>query len=100
VSELLDAVACCVDGERFVAPMLLPELAGMVDGTTASVQLTDKEREVLARLADGHTKSEIAAALLVSAATVKTHLNHIYGKLGARSRHEALARAVALGLLH
>ena len=62
-------------------------------------QLTRKELEVLARLAEGRSNREIAGALYVTPATVKTHLAHIYTKLGVTGRQEALARAVALGLL-
>jgi LuxR family transcriptional regulator, maltose regulon positive regulatory protein len=53
----------------------------------------------LRALADGRSNQEIAAALFVTGSTVKTHLAHIYTKLGVRTRHEAVARAVELGLL-
>jgi DNA-binding CsgD family transcriptional regulator len=62
--------------------------------------LTLKEREIVAQLARGASNKEIADALFVTPATVKTHLAHIYAKLGARSRHEALTQAFALGILH
>jgi DNA-binding NarL/FixJ family response regulator len=71
------------------------ELRRQVDG----VPLTTKERLVLARLAEGDSNAEIAAALFVSTATVKTHLAHIYAKLGVGSRHGAMTRALLLGLL-
>jgi len=61
--------------------------------------LTEKEREVLARLAEGGSNRAIAEALSVSPATVKTHLAHIYEKLGASDRRDALVRAIALGIL-
>lgn len=101
--ELSDAVARIERGERVVAPSLLPLLVGVVgaregDGVPTE-GLTRKEVEVLARLADGMSNREIAEALYITPATVKTHLTHIYTKLGATSRQEALARAVALGLL-
>lgn len=101
--ELSDAVARIERGERVVAPSLLPLLVGVVgaregDGVPTE-GLTRKEVEVLARLADGMSNREIAEALYITPATVKTHLTHIYTKLGAASRQEALARAVALGLL-
>jgi DNA-binding NarL/FixJ family response regulator len=105
--ELVAAVMQLFDGGRVVAPALVPSLVGLVDvsagpgssGLRPTVALTTKEREVLARLADGSSNDEIASALYMSAATVKTHLKHIYGKLGAKSRHEAVARAVSLRLL-
>ena len=61
--------------------------------------LSTREREVLACLAQGRSNREIAAALSVTLATVKSHLVHIYSKLGATNRNECLGRAVSLGLL-
>jgi DNA-binding CsgD family transcriptional regulator len=61
--------------------------------------LTEREREVAGLLALGLDNEAIAAALFVSRNTVKTHLRHIYEKLGARSRTEAVARCIELGLL-
>jgi DNA-binding CsgD family transcriptional regulator len=55
--------------------------------------LSERELEVLALLASGRTNSEIARDLFVSAGTVKSHVNNIYRKLGARNRAEAIARA-------
>ena len=62
--------------------------------------LSTREREVLACLAQGRSNREIAAALSVTLATVKSHLVRIYAKLEAGNRNEALGRAVALGLLN
>ncbi len=61
--------------------------------------LTERERAVLRLLAGGGTNQEIAATLVVSVGTVKTHISHIFGKLAVRNRTEAVARARALGLL-
>jgi LuxR family maltose regulon positive regulatory protein len=61
--------------------------------------LTPRELEVLRRLSEGLSSSEIAERLIVSVNTVKTQLKSVYGKLGAHSRSAALARARALGLL-
>jgi DNA-binding NarL/FixJ family response regulator len=101
--ELQDALRRLAAGERVLAPSLVPALVGAVDGggraQAGNDLLTAKEREVLARLAEGRSNAGIAAALHVSPATVKTHLAHIYEKLGAGDRNEALVRAVALGLL-
>jgi DNA-binding NarL/FixJ family response regulator len=101
--ELVQAVGRLLDGERVISPVLLPALVGLVAGTDdrsgSDNPLTSKEREVLAGLAGGSSNQEIATLLFMSGATVKTHLAHIYAKLGVNSRHEALARAVALGLL-
>jgi DNA-binding NarL/FixJ family response regulator len=60
--------------------------------------LTERERDVLRLIGQGRTNSEIAAELYVSEATVKTHINHIFSKLGARSRAQAVVLAHQLGL--
>lgn len=61
--------------------------------------LTDRELNVLEHLCRGGSNKAIARSLHVSAETVKTHLAHIYGKLGASGRREAVARARELGLV-
>ena len=61
--------------------------------------LTRSETRVLRYLPTHLSGPEIAAELCVSASTVKTHLRHLYRKLGAHGRHEAVCRARALGLL-
>jgi DNA-binding NarL/FixJ family response regulator len=98
--ELRDAIVRIQAGERVVAPALVGAVMdGLQAGAPADGLLTTKEREVLARLAEGRSNTQIAEALFVTPATVKTHLSHIYAKLGVTSRQAALARAVALGLL-
>ena len=102
VAELADALELLRGGERAVAPALLPLLVGVIGLAAAGPgesRLTEKEREVLARLAEGGSNRAIAEALSVSPATVKTHLAHIYEKLGASDRRDALVRAIALGIL-
>lgn len=61
--------------------------------------LSEREREVLRLMAEGASNQAIAAALVISIGTVKSHINHILGKLAARNRTEAGARARELGLL-
>jgi len=109
--ELTAALARVGAGERVVSPALVPLLVGVLGpgggagGTPPTVgadgppPLTRKEIEVLVHLAQGRSNREIAEGLYVTPATVKTHLGHIYAKLGVATRREALARAVALGLL-
>jgi LuxR family transcriptional regulator, maltose regulon positive regulatory protein len=61
--------------------------------------LTDREQEILLLLAAGLTNREMAAQLFISPETIKKHTGNIYGKLGVRSRTEAVARARELTLL-
>ncbi len=63
------------------------------------VELTNREAEVLALLADRLSNKEIAAHLHITPGTVKTHTVSLYRKLGTRGRREAVAKAKALGLL-
>jgi LuxR family transcriptional regulator, maltose regulon positive regulatory protein len=61
--------------------------------------LSDRELEVLHLVAAGLSNSQIAARLIVTTGTVKTHINHIFGKLGVQSRTQAAAQARLVGLL-
>lgn len=103
--ELADAVSRMCKGERVVAPVLLPSILGTVqpasepDPGAARTLLTRRESEVLARIAQGRTNREIAGELFVGEETVKSHLSKLYDKLDAKNRHDAVARALALGLL-
>jgi len=101
-AELASAADRVLAGERVLAPSLLPALVGAVGPPTERPGdrelLTDRERQVLSCLVRGARNDQIASQLFMSPSTVKTHLNHIYAKLGVNGRHEALARAVELGL--
>jgi DNA-binding NarL/FixJ family response regulator len=61
-------------------------------------ELTPREAEVLGLIAEGLTNGEIAERLVVSAATVKSHVNHIFAKIGARDRAQAVVYAYANGI--
>ncbi len=61
--------------------------------------LTQREVEVLEALANGASTTQLARQLYVSPKTVKNHLNHIYSKLGAQSRTQAVAKALRLGIV-
>ena len=64
-----------------------------------AAQLTEQERLVLVHLMQPASYQEIADSLGVSINTVRTHIRHIYAKLGVTKRQEAVARAHALGLI-
>lgn len=108
LEELVDVIRGACRGQRAVVPALVPALVERggaaatptpAPGPSAG-ELTAGERRVLAALAAGASNQEIAEQLYLSPSTVKTHLAHIYAKLGVGGRHEALSRAVALGLVH
>ena len=75
--------------------------AAMVRRATAPVtpRLSAREDQVLALLADGLGTGEIASRLYLSESTAKTHITHIYQKLGATNRAQALVTAMRMGLL-
>jgi DNA-binding CsgD family transcriptional regulator len=105
---LLEAVAADAPGDTEAA--LVAELAGLLGEVTRPAPasagppwpgepLTVSETRVLRYLPTHLGAPEIAAELYLSANTVKTHLRHLYRKLGAHSRREAVQRARAIGLL-
>ncbi|MEO7837609.1 MAG: response regulator transcription factor [Acidimicrobiales bacterium] len=106
-AELATAMRRVIKGERVVAAPLLSLLVGGMNLASAEDSgrggvgsaLTRKELEVMVRLSEGRSNREIAEVLFVTPATVKTHLAHIYAKLGAAGRQQAVERAVAMGLL-
>jgi DNA-binding NarL/FixJ family response regulator len=67
--------------------------------TPAGPQLSPREREVLALLADGLGVAQIAKRLYISESTAKTHISKLYEKLGANNRAQALMTAMRLGLI-
>lgn len=75
-----------------------PAGAGFADPAESPEGLTPREAEVLAHIAAGESNAEIAAALFVSEATVKTHVNHIFSKTGLRDRAQLVGYAFRNGL--
>jgi DNA-binding NarL/FixJ family response regulator len=81
---------------------ILPGAAGrsyQASGLESGEHLSEREREVLRLMARGASNHEIAKQLVITVGTVKSHINHILGKLEAHNRTEAVARARELGLL-
>jgi DNA-binding NarL/FixJ family response regulator len=99
-ADLREAAAHLVRGERHLAPAILAVAFGATSGRrTRDHGLTDRERAVLRELVDGRSNREIAAALYIGEATVKTHLRNIYDKLGVSNRVQAVGAVLERELL-
>ncbi|EHR62282.1 response regulator [Saccharomonospora cyanea] len=96
--ELFRAVRATARGESVLSPAVASRVLGRVRGPVQDA-LSPRELEVLSLVAQGNTNKETARALFLSEATVKTHLLHIYAKLGVRDRAAAVAVAYRKGLL-
>jgi len=94
-----DALIACIHdvlaGKTYVAPAVAAKLAERV----TRIQLTPRELATLRLMADGKANKEIAVALGISERTVKTHLGHLFEKLGVTSRTEAVKIATRRGLV-
>jgi DNA-binding NarL/FixJ family response regulator len=96
---LVAAVRSTAAGETVLSPAVATRLASHVRSPRRPAALTGREREVLVQVARGRSNRAIAEELFVSEATVKTHLAHIYEKLGAADRAAAVAAAYERGIL-
>ena len=94
-TEMVEAIRAVAAGERY----LPPELARRLAGREYQSPLSAREIEVLTLVAQGKANKEIAAALGVGEATVKTHLKHLLTKLGASDRTRAVTVALERGVL-
>jgi DNA-binding NarL/FixJ family response regulator len=103
---LIDAIDRAMAGEPVVAPSVLARMvnhfstrpplpAQLPEGFD---QLSEREREILALIGAGHSNTEIAERLVISMATVKTHVRHIFAKLELRDRAQAVVVAKDAGL--
>jgi DNA-binding NarL/FixJ family response regulator len=107
-AELVRAVRSVAAGDAVLSPAVTRQLLDQVGRRLPAAvsrapeglaTLTDREREVLRMLAAGLSNAEIAAALVVSDATVKTHVSNLLGKLGLRDRVQAVIYAYETGLI-
>jgi DNA-binding NarL/FixJ family response regulator len=96
--ELIRAVKAAARGESVLSPSVASVVMGQVRSPAAE-PLSAREFEVLELVARGTTNREAAAKLFISEATVKTHLLHIYAKLGVNDRAAAVAEGFNRGLL-
>jgi DNA-binding NarL/FixJ family response regulator len=107
--ELVGAIRNVADGHALLAPKMTRSLIDRftADRRTAEAapagpaldELTDRERDVLALIAEGKSNAEIAEALVVGTATVKTHVSRILTKLDLRDRVQAVVLAYRCGLV-
>jgi DNA-binding NarL/FixJ family response regulator len=96
--ELFRAVEAVAQGQATLAPAVATRLMGQVR-RPAVEPLSQRELEVLELVAGGSTNREAARHLFISEATVKTHLLHVYAKLGVNDRAAAVATAFSRGYL-
>jgi DNA-binding NarL/FixJ family response regulator len=105
--RLVEGIHTVAAGEALLAPMLTRKLIeehvrrpAPYDGVPAALSdLTEREVEVLGLIARGLSNDEIAGSLVLSQATVKTHINRILAKLGLTSRVQAVVLAYETGLV-
>jgi DNA-binding NarL/FixJ family response regulator len=106
--ELVAAIRAAADGNALIEPRMTKRLleefarrpaASSPDTPDRFAELTDREVEVLREIVRGATNSEIADNLYISETTVKTHVNHILGKLGVRDRIQLVVLAYDYGLV-
>jgi DNA-binding NarL/FixJ family response regulator len=96
--DLVDAVRRAAAGETVLSPPITKRLVDRMHNVSPDA-LTSREIDVLREVANGNTNAEVGERLHISEATVKTHLIHIYDKLGVSDRAAAVARAYEKGIL-
>ncbi|NEB79670.1 response regulator transcription factor [Streptomyces sp. SID14478] len=99
--DLFAAVRAAAQGRTVLSPAVASRLVTAVRSPAAATEdtLSAREREVLVLVSKGTSNKEIARELFISEATVKTHLTHLYGKLGVKDRAAAVAVAYDRGIL-
>jgi DNA-binding NarL/FixJ family response regulator len=106
-AELVRAVRVVADGEALLSPSVTRRLVSEFAARTkqsagpspALAELTSREREVMALVAEGLTNAEIGERLFMSPATARTHVSRILTKLGARDRTQLVVMAYESGLV-
>ena len=94
-SELADMIRAVISGQTVVSP----EIRKNLKSSPPIDELTERQRQILTAMVDGRTDADIAAALKLSANSVRDHITAIYNKLGADNRAEAVAIALRKHLL-
>src|SRR4051794_8402610 len=105
-ADLIRAVRVVAGGDALLSPTVTRRLLERVAEATRSVpthpglaELTSREREVFIEVACGYSNEEIAGRLFLSESTVKTHVSHVMGKLGARDRAQVVVAAYEAGVI-
>lgn len=96
--ELFRAIRSAAEGDSVLAPTVAARLMTRMRAP-AEENLSAREIEVLQLVAKGYSNKEVGRALHISTATVKTHLIHIYGKLGVDDRTAAVTTALEKGII-
>ena len=94
--ELMDAIRSVYSGKSRIPAPVAERLAERMSAPS----LTGRETEVLQLIVGGNSNKEIAAALFISEATVKTHINSLLSKLGVTDRTQAATTALQRGIVH
>ena len=101
--DLVNAIQTVAEGKALLHPdataQLLKEFVTLADNKAKDYGLSNREMEVLQLLSEGNTNKELAKALWISEQTVKTHVAHIFDKLGTSDRTETVATALRNGLV-
>jgi DNA-binding NarL/FixJ family response regulator len=98
--DLFKAIRAAAKGESFLTPAVATRLIGRVRAPVEDSSLSDREVEVLTLVAQGASNKAVAKQLWISEATVKTHLIHIFSKLGVSDRTAAVTVGLERGILH
>jgi two-component system NarL family response regulator len=96
LNELVDAIRIVHRGKSRIPAAVAERLAERL----AAPALTERETDVLRQIVAGKSNKEIAAALFISEATVKTHINNMLSKLGVTDRTQAATTALQRGIVH
>jgi DNA-binding NarL/FixJ family response regulator len=97
--ELVRAIRAAARGEAVLAPAVATKVLGQLRAPAPAGVLSARELEVLELVARGASNREVGAKLFISEATVKTHLLHVFEKLGVSDRTAAVTTAIERGLL-
>ena len=101
--DFVNAIRTVHEGESLLFPAALRRLVtsrrGHGGDGLAGANLTEREKDVLRLVAQGHSNAEIAAELFLGVETVKTHVRNVLAKLGARDRVQAVVKAYESGFI-